>query len=249
VTTRQPLTVEGLVLSNRELGEADRLAMILTGPQGKLVCRVRGARKPKSKLRASTEPAMYIRCQVAEGRSMHTLTQVEVLDAFSGLRRDWRKSFLALLVLEVVEALCLKGQPNELIFELVLRELKRLETTQQPVQLVQSLLMALLSEWGAEPSLRYCPVCGEAVVGESYFSPRAGGLACKTCAQAKGARHFRSPEFTSYFQGLLERQESVEVSGEVLLEAHKALHRWLQHYLDKELPGFLVVERSQVLVG
>ncbi len=235
------------MLAARPLGEADRIAVLLTAPYGKLTCKVKGARKAKSKLRAATEPTTLLKCQLVEGRGLATLTQVEVLSSFPALRADFRRLMSALLVLEVVDALCYKGQPGQVPFELTVAGLETLQTSDTPVQVAHSLILDLLAEWGAALALFNCPICGRNLEGAVYFSPAAGGLTCVDCAKAKGARQFQSAEFCAYFQQLARHEYSLEVPSEVVKDAHLALQRYLEHYVERRLKGFKVLVDTKVL--
>ena len=72
---------EGVVLSAMDLGEHDRLISILTEKEGLVRAVVRGARKPKSKLSALTQPFTRAQFQLFRGKSMDRVTQVSLMDS------------------------------------------------------------------------------------------------------------------------------------------------------------------------
>ena len=81
------LKTRALVLRSRPLGERDRLLSLLTLEQGKLSAVAPGARKIKSKLAAGVD---YFTCGsflLYRGRSLFTVSQLEVETSFRNIRR------------------------------------------------------------------------------------------------------------------------------------------------------------------
>ena len=58
---------EAVVLRARDLGEADRLLILLTPAWGKVRAVVRGARKPKSKLGGHLQPFTHVAIELVQG--------------------------------------------------------------------------------------------------------------------------------------------------------------------------------------
>ena len=70
-------TTKGIVLSERSIGEADRIYSILTRDLGKLQARAIGVRKDVSKLRGNIEPFSLSSISFVKGKEHWRLTSAE----------------------------------------------------------------------------------------------------------------------------------------------------------------------------
>ena len=73
---------EAVVLRTHKLGEADRIITMLSRGHGKVRAVAKGVRRTSSKFGARLEPFSHVDLQVAEGRTLDVVTQVESLQAF-----------------------------------------------------------------------------------------------------------------------------------------------------------------------
>ena len=95
--------VEAVVLRHANWGEADRLLTIYTREQGKLRAIVKGARKIRSRKAGHVEPFTHITLQLAKGREIPIVTQVETLDPYLPLREDLQLTGHAAYMLELLD--------------------------------------------------------------------------------------------------------------------------------------------------
>lgn len=96
---------KGIVLSQKERGEADLLVAIFSERYGLLKATAQGVRKPAAKLSGHIEPGTEVEIAFVEGKSGYRLTGSELTDDFSRLREDedrLRAFFAAAVVLETV---------------------------------------------------------------------------------------------------------------------------------------------------
>ena len=77
---------EAVTLSYTPLSEADLLVTMYTRDQGKVRAVGKGARRSTSKLIGHLEPLTVAKMSLANGRSMDIISQVEVIQSFSGLK-------------------------------------------------------------------------------------------------------------------------------------------------------------------
>ena len=73
----------GVVLRTQKLGEADRIITLLTRHNGRVRAVGKGVRRTTSRFGARLEPFMHVDLQLAEGRSLDIITQVETLNPFA----------------------------------------------------------------------------------------------------------------------------------------------------------------------
>ena len=82
----QEVTVAtGMILKAEPIGEYDRRVVLLTMEYGKITAFARGARRPNSKLLASTSPFCYGHFKVYPGRNAYTLVDAEITHYFDEL--------------------------------------------------------------------------------------------------------------------------------------------------------------------
>jgi len=179
--------VSGVIIRQRNLGEADRVIVLLTRERGKLSGVARGVRRPRSKLAGSLQLFCHGRFLLAAGRSLDIITQVQLADAFSGLGSDLSRLSHASYVCELVDVLTEEGAPDEAIYDLVIAALHALNEGGDPATVVRVFELKLLTHLGYGPEVYTCVSCGAEVEGgEPGFSAQEGGILCHRCRQAQG---------------------------------------------------------------
>ena len=100
----QEVTVAtGMILKAEPIGEYDRRVVLLTMEYGKITAFARGARRPNSKLLASTSPFCYGHFNVYPGRNAYTLVDAEITHYFDELRNDFEAAFFGMYFLEIAD--------------------------------------------------------------------------------------------------------------------------------------------------
>ncbi len=169
---------EGIVLRTYRLGEADRIIVLLTAGRGKVRAVAKGVRKTSSRFGSRLEPTTHVALQLYEGRSLHTVTQVEALDTFAAVRGDLDRLSRATTLLEVCDQVAQEGEPNLRLLQMLVGALRALESKDSPV-LVPAFFLKVLAAEGTEPMLDACAVCG-AEEGLAAFDHAQGGTLCRS---------------------------------------------------------------------
>ena len=73
---------DGIVLRTQKLGEADRIATLLTRGRGKVRAVAKGVRRTSSRFGARLEPFSHVDLQLATGRTLDVVTQAESIAAY-----------------------------------------------------------------------------------------------------------------------------------------------------------------------
>ena len=100
--TQQQYVTEALILSVRDMGEADRLAVVFSREHGKLSAAAYGARRPRSRLAGSVQSFSLVEVSLMPGRNLETIGQCEVKRSFRELREDITLMTYAAFLTELV---------------------------------------------------------------------------------------------------------------------------------------------------
>lgn len=142
---------EGIVLARRNFGEADRILSIYSKNHGRISAIAKGIRKTTSKKRGHLEVFSYIKFQIADGRGIGILTEVETLNNFEIVRGDLKKVSLAYFFTEVIGKITHEHERNDGIFELILNYLEKLQFETRLKSLRLNFILELLTITGFWP--------------------------------------------------------------------------------------------------
>lgn len=237
---------EAIVIRRANLGESDRLVTLFCREQGKVPTVARGARKPKSRFAGRLEPFNHVRVLLATGRTLDVVSQVEVLDAFAGLREDLDRLGQAAFVLELVDRATTDRQPAPDIFSL-LRVTLDLLARGDPELVAIWFTARLLVLSGYAPVIGRCQVCGRPVVGAAAISFPLGGTLC-------GDHRSRDPDAVEVSAGglgavgyLLESSPAslgrISLAPRLRAELAGLLQRYIEYRLETKLKSPLVIRK------
>ncbi len=171
--------VSAIVLRRRDMGEADRLLTVLTRERGKLTLLAKGVRRPASRKAGHIEPFTYVDLLLARSHSLDLVTQAETIKAHRSLREDLLCSSWAYYLCELADAFTQEADPTELVFDLLLESLDRLDADSDPALVARYFEIHLLSLAGYQPQLFRCLTCGTLLQPEvNYLSLERGGMLC-----------------------------------------------------------------------
>ncbi|WP_163507591.1 DNA repair protein RecO [Fodinicola acaciae] len=173
---------DAVVLRLQKLGEADRIVTLLTKRNGRVRAVAKGIRKTTSRFGARLEPFNHVDVQLATGRSLHVISQVETLSPYGrDIASDYPRYTAASAIAETAERLTEDHEPALRQYLLVIGALRTLSTGEHTSSLVlDAYLLRAMAVAGWAPALDECAVCG--LEGEhGAFSVPAGGLVCGTC--------------------------------------------------------------------
>ncbi len=236
-----------VVLRHADWGEADRLLTLYTREQGMVRAIAKGARKVTSRKAGHLQPFTQVTIQLAKGRDLLIVTQVETVNAFLPLHDDLLKTSHAAYVVELLLRFSYEDEgANPSIFRLLVETLGRIEAEEDAWLAVRYYEMRLLDAVGFRPQLFECANCSREIRAEDqFFSFTAGGVICPRCGEGlqnlpkislealKYLRHFQR----SSYRDASRAHPSIEVKK----EAETLMQGYFTYLLERELntPGFI----------
>lgn len=185
------ITVEGIVLKERSVGEQDKFIDILTKESGVLEISVKGARKINGKSGSSTQLFAYSRFCIQQRKERFYLNSAEPIHIFYDLRGSLGKISLASYFAEVIRS-CIEQQPqNGDILRLFLNTLHYLEKGLRSEKLLKCIFeLRLMSEIGYMPDVLACRECGRFEPEEVYLDIGEGVFYCCGCFSGDSSRDY-----------------------------------------------------------
>ena len=129
MTEQRSFRVEAVVLRHANWGEADRILTLYTRERGKVRAIAKGVRRIKSRKAGHLEPFTQVTLQLAKGRDLFIITQVETLEAYLPIHENLDKTSQAAYLSELLDRFTYEdGSENYLIFHLLTETLERIES-------------------------------------------------------------------------------------------------------------------------
>lgn len=174
---------EAIVLRTQKLGEADRIATLLTRGHGKIRAVAKGVRRTSSRFGARLEPFSHVDLQLATGRTLDVVTQAVSIAAYGeGIVGDYARYTAGTVLLETADRLVVEEKEPATQQHLLLAGALRVLSTgeREPALVLDSFLLRSLAISGYAPSFGDCARCGEPGPHRA-FNPAAGGVVCASC--------------------------------------------------------------------
>ncbi|HTK03908.1 MAG TPA: DNA repair protein RecO [Alphaproteobacteria bacterium] len=148
---------EGIVLSRRNFGEADRILSLFTKHNGRISLIAKGVRRPASRKRGHIEVFNLVKFQAVSGNGIDIMTEVEVMEDFSLIRKSLKKISLAYYFMEVVGKITHEHETNIELFNLIFDTLTKLKITKKLQNLRLDFISKLLILMGYWPHGQILP--------------------------------------------------------------------------------------------
>lgn len=175
----------GLIIKETNIGENDKLLVILTKDHGIIRAFADGVRRMKNKNAAATSLLCYSDFTLYQNKDTYKVASSSPIELFFDLRYNLEELSLAQYFCEMAIRLTPEEfEPTE-ILRLLLNSLYFLTNKNKPINIVKAVTeLKLISLAGFMPNLSGCAVCGED--NALRFSYSEGCLFCLECeADAK----------------------------------------------------------------
>ncbi len=177
------IKVKGIVLSENNMGDYDKMLTILTPNLGKISCVAKGARKPKSALLAGTQLFCFCEYLMYQGTNTYHINSCETIEMFYKIRTDLEKLKYAIHLNKIVQDITDENDNCYNILQLYLNALYSIAETDKDKDLIVSIFkLRVLKNLGLTPRIIECVNCREKE-NLQYFSIKDNGVKCEACAR------------------------------------------------------------------
>ena len=154
--------VKGIILSENNLGDYDKMLTMLTPNFGKISCVAKGARRPKSALLAGTQMFCFGEYMMYQGTSTYHINSCETIEIFYKIRTDLDKLKYAIHINKIVQDVTDENQNCYNIMQIYLNALYTIAETDKDLDLTISIFkLRLLCILGFTPRILSCTNCNE----------------------------------------------------------------------------------------
>lgn len=178
----ESITVTGMILSAQPNKEYDRRLVLLTKERGKISVFANGVRRPTAMLSGCSQPFVFGKFTLYEGRESYTLQAAEPENFFAELRTDLEAVYYGVYFCEFAETVTREGLPAKEELKVLYRSLGALLKKSIGVELVRAIFeLKMLAVGGISPQVYECVKCRKKE-DLHWFSAKSGGCICKACA-------------------------------------------------------------------
>ena len=179
------ISCKGLITRCTNYKESDRIFTLISEEQGLMKFIARGAKKPKSKLSGHIEPLNYINIFYRKGLGLNTVSQVESLNSFLNIKKNYDLILEAQYLMELAENLSVEGEGNAFLFKGLINTLSNIALETNTDIQVMIFEFEILKQQGFGIQVFDCINCNTPLSkSDHFFSSYMGGFLCEACIPA-----------------------------------------------------------------
>lgn len=182
-------TLDAIILSRKNYGEADRILTVFSKEEGKIKVIAKGCRKIKSKLACHIEPFSVGQYFVVEGKSFYILAGAEGIIPNNKISENIEVYKDASYICEILQLASEENEPNKTLYELtreVMAILPSLSNIERDIA-ARYFEFKILSESGYSPNYYHCLKCRKQVKESEDYTGNFEGVYCEGC-KGEGTR-------------------------------------------------------------
>jgi DNA repair protein RecO (recombination protein O) len=230
----------GIILKSQKFRESSKILRVFTEEYGTISLIAKGVRGPKSKTAGLTEVLNHVVVSFYRkpGQDLYLLKQVDIQDAFSGLRAVYEGLTVALAVTEVVYRITIQEAAHAELFADLLQALQSLDAgAKRPLNYYWAFLLSVQHTFGCGMTVDQCSVSGQALPeGSAAFHLDYGGTIDAENSDAATADARISPEsrwVIHYLQNNTgDRLDRLAPSEPCRKEINTLLHRYMRYHIE-----------------
>lgn len=182
------IKTKGIIISESNMGDFDKMLTILTPGLGKISCAARGARRQNSALLAGTQFLCFGEYVLYKSKDNYSINSCDIIEIFYNIRTDLDKIKYAVHITKIIQDVTNENENSFKILQLFLNSLYMISETNVDMDFLVSVFkIKLLCIVGLKPRTVKCVSCSQNQ-NINHFSIRDNGVKCSDCAkQDKGA--------------------------------------------------------------
>lgn len=154
---QRSFSTEGIILSRKNYGEADRMLNVFTRHYGKIFLTAKGVRKLKSRKRGHIEIFSRLKFSYSKKDDFIIMTEAELIDSYEKIRLNLKKTALAYYFIEVISKIIRENEKHEDLYEILLKFLDDLKNTGKLKNLRYKFIEEILISLGYWPQGKELP--------------------------------------------------------------------------------------------
>nr|WP_155666931.1 DNA repair protein RecO [Ornithinibacillus caprae] len=169
-----------MVIKTIDYGETHKIITIFSKKIGKFSALAKGAKKPKSRMAAVTQPFVYGEFLVYVNKGLSTIQQGEIIQSYRAIREDIIKTAYTAYITELTEKLVEDHSPDGYLYDQLHQTVEWIaehEDVDIPIMMYE---LKLYAKGGFAPVVDRCINCNRRE-SLAAFSINEGGLLCKSC--------------------------------------------------------------------
>lgn len=177
------IKVNGIVISENNMGDFDKMLTLLTPNLGKIGCSAKGARRAKSLLLSSTQFLCFGEFMLFKGSDTYTINSAQTIEMFYNIRTDLEKLTYASYITKIINDVTTENQNSFNTLKLFLNTLYMISETDKNLDFIISVFkIRLLKILGFAPNSISCGSC-QTKDNLTFFSIKDNGFKCINCGK------------------------------------------------------------------
>lgn len=177
------IKVNGIVISENNMGDFDKMLTLLTPNLGKISCSAKGSRRPKSQLLSGSQYLCFGEYMLFKGSENYTMNSCETIELFYNIRTDLDKLTYATYITQIVSDVTTENQNSFNTLKLFLNTLYMISETDKNLDFITAVFkMRILKILGFTPNIRECVEC-KCKENLKFFSIKDNGFKCSNCSK------------------------------------------------------------------
>ena len=232
------IKLKGVVLSESNMGDFDKMVTILTPNLGKISCVAKGARRPRSLLLAGTQLFCFAEYIMYKCTNTYHINSSETIEMFYNLRTDLDKLLYASHITKIINDVTTENQNSFYVLKLFLNTLYAMSEKNENLDFLTSVFkMRLMKIIGFCPNVNECVTCHKKE-NLNYFSFKDNGFKCDSCGkQDTGAFSISVPTRNAIIYSIKADSKKIfsfSLSENALKEFEIVSRLYLNEKLEKE---------------
>lgn len=132
---------QAIIIKLRDLGEADKIVVLLGKDKGRIECVAKGVRKPTSRKSAQTDLANLGNFSLATGKTLDVITEIKLINSFPKIKASIIKTAATYYVLQLIDQFYQDENQGEEIFDSLENTIETLEELDEDYKKIITVLL------------------------------------------------------------------------------------------------------------